>query len=492
MRHVGLMSTLLAVAICPYVRTARADRPNAAPAPISQSNSSVDLSASEVNAGEGAGDGAGDDDDASDDVVENDATDDADADVVTGESESARLAMRLADLEAQLANLQTSTAARRSPIRFSGHADLGFFLPLGNGGVGVQRDVANEVFPEYASKGWLFYGDLLATQVNSRGEVADLGDLAGVNRFDSVNSNGNPSFLVNEVNQTITAGLSPSVIFTASANLVPRQGREFSLGDWLDVDLAQLEWLPGKSGDHSVFVGKFDSLLGHEYRTRKANQKFGITPTLLARYTTGTAIGIKARSKLLNNHLVLAAAVTNGSFGTEQFHFYDEIDSNRGKTLSGRVALRHELYGITLEVAGSGEYGTQDGAVRGKAYLYGVDAHISTIRMGLHFQWLRGSAPGDELSKAYRLALHNAAYVEGTALVTHRIGLLLRGEMRDAETELAPERVYLTKSWRAVVGARWVINPHIVYKIEYLHNGEFGRVPKFDNDIATTSLVISY
>ena len=91
----------------------------------------------------------------------------------------------------------------------------------------------------------------------------------------------------------------------------------------------------------SIFVGKIDSVIGIEYRERKSDQRFGITPSLIARYTTGTALGVKVRSKFGDGDwLVLAAALTNGSYTTEQFHFYDEIDSNAGKTASGRLSVR--------------------------------------------------------------------------------------------------------------------------------------------------------
>ncbi len=48
---------------------------------------------------------------------------------------------------------------------------------------------------------------------------------------------------------------------------------------------------------------------------------------------------MKVRSKLLNDWLILAGSVTNGSSTTEQFHFYSEIDQNWGKTLTGRAAI---------------------------------------------------------------------------------------------------------------------------------------------------------
>ena len=50
---------------------------------------------------------------------------------------------------------------------------------------------------------------------------------------------------------------------------------------------------------------------------------------------------------------MLAVALTNGSNTTEQFHFYDEIDSNAGKTASGRLAIR--LLPLAIEIGGVGQ-----------------------------------------------------------------------------------------------------------------------------------------
>jgi hypothetical protein len=57
-----------------------------------------------------------------------------------------------------------------------------------------------------------------------------------------------------------------------------------------DVDIAQVEWMPTESQRTSIFAGKIESVLGIEYRDRKADRRFGITPSLIARYTTGTAL----------------------------------------------------------------------------------------------------------------------------------------------------------------------------------------------------------
>ena len=71
-------------------------------------------------------------------------------------------------------------------------------------------------------------------------------------------------------------------------------------------------------------------------------------------------------------------------------------------------------------------------------------------------------------------------------------GLLVRGDMRDAIVTLGTDRLYLTKQRRVTAGFRVVINPHMVLKLEYLHNDEYGGITEFDNDVATSSLVLAF
>src|SRR5215470_1996550 len=214
----------------------------------------------------------------------------------TGDAEAAALASKVQELEDKIAVLQQSQRPQ-FPIKVTGYGDIGMFATQGDGS-GFRRDIGHNMFPTHSDVGWVFYGDLLATQINSRGDVADLGQAPGVDRFDSVHSGGKLTFLVNELNLGITAGLGPSALFTSSVNFTPRAGQNFSLGDSFDLDIAQLEWLPTDDGKTSIFVGKVDSVIGNEYKTRKASQRFGITPSLVARYTTGTAVGVKARTLL--------------------------------------------------------------------------------------------------------------------------------------------------------------------------------------------------
>ena len=420
------------------------------------------------------------------------------------------LQQHMEDLEARLDETRNIATFRRPIVTVGGYVDLGFFVPQGTG-VGVIQDVGpNRAFPQYANQySWVFLGDLLAPAVNTRGEPVSLGNFPGVNRFDSIDSTGAPSFIVNEVNLRLDAAVARNALATASVDFMPRSGREFSLGDFMEVDLAQLEWMPTPSGRTSIFVGKFESVVGIEYRERKSTERFGVTPSLIARYTTGTPLGIKVRSKLGDaERIVIAAAITNGSSTTEQFHFYDEIDSNAGKTVSGRVSVRPLPAEVAdLEVGLSGAWGPQDHALDSTHYLWfaGVDllAHVGAL--DVKAQFLKGGAPGqigapaDPNHQPYGLKLHYGGYVELNWMATPVFGFLARGEVRDADVWLGDaasltggERLYITRAWRATAGVRVVVNQHIAAKAEYLHNGEYGGIPQIPDDVFTTSLVLSY
>ena len=419
------------------------------------------------------------------------------------------------ELKEEVRQLRSVVAGRRPTVTLSGYADVGFYAAQGDGSGFVQDLGPADMrrFPQYASRyGWVFLGDLLSTPINTRGEPADLGNPPGADRADLIDSNGAPGFIANEVNLTLTGVLAESVLATSSINFIPRTGSDFRLGDVFDVDLAQLEWLVGRERRTSIFVGKFNSVIGIEYQERKSNQRFGITPSLIARYTVGTPIGLKVRSKLgPNDMFILAGALTNGSSVIEPFHFYDETDSNAGKTGSGRVAFafpfRHRL-----EIGVSGMYGAQDRALdsSGVMWFQGADLQFLTPRFQLRAEVLRGHSDGERgavevgAKRVYGLDLKGGGYVQATAMLTWMFGVLLRAEFRDALVWLGDpmlsdpaamttaDRIYVTKSWRATVGLRAVITEKLVVKLEYLHNGEYGNVPSIANDVFTSSVVMSY
>ena len=113
---------------------------------------------------------------------------------------------------------------------------------------------------------------------------------------------------------------------------------------------------------------------------------------------------------------------------------------------------------------------------------------------------MRGAAPGlaDSGAGVYGLKLHPSGFVEADWMVLPRLGFMGRVALRDAIVTLgtAPTtsqtRIYITKQIQYTAGARVVFNPHIVAKLEYLHNQEYGGVPSFRDDIFTSSLVLSF
>jgi hypothetical protein len=413
----------------------------------------------------------------------------------------ATMEQEIAELKEQMAHDQQERLKSVSALSFNGYVDFGYFAPIGNDGVGWIRDAGNVAFPQYAKYSWVFLGDILATAVNSRGEVASLGNAPGINRFDSVNSSGAGGFVVNEINLRPRYQLADNAIMRASVNFVPRTGSDFALGDFVEADQAELEYLPTTDGKTSIFIGKTMPVFGIEYKERRSDQRFGITPSLLGRYTDGPVLGVKARSKLLNDWLILAGSVTNGSSTTEQFHFYSEIDQNWGKTLTGRAAINIPVGHLfrnddRLEIGLSGEWGPQDRATDdgGKIWFEGLDLQYVNANFAFKAQVMRGGAPGlaDAAQNVYGLQLHPSGYAEFDWQVLPRFGFMLRGALRDAIVTLGTDRIYITKEIQYTAGVRVVFNPHILAKLEYNHNQEYGGVTSFLDDIYTSSLVLAF
>jgi hypothetical protein len=436
---------------------------------------------------------------------------------VAGDADRMRLLEeRIAELSDRIRRSEEERRRNEPPLTINGYADLGFFATTGNRGAGWIRDEGNDVYPEHGADwmsypngkpfGWTFLGDLLATTINTRGDVADLGDApgaAGVRRFDSVNSDGAPGFIANEVNLRIGYALTDRALLRTSVNFIPRAGSDFRLGDYMEVDVAELEYVATRDGNSSLFVGKMMPVFGIEYKERKSDQRFGITPSLIQRYTAGSQLGVKWRSKLLNDFLIVAVSATNNSSGTEQFHFSAEIDRNRvrnareffaSKTLNGRLAVSIPVAITRLELGFSGQWGAQDWATDtdGKMWFVGPDFQFVASNFAVKAQGIVGRAPGLPEDMAWRLRLRPSGYLEVNWLATGFLGFIARVENRDATVELGAERIYITKQARVTGGVRVIFNPHIVLKAEYLKNIEYGRIPAINNDVFTSALVLSY
>lgn len=431
----------------------------------------------------------------------------------------AEIDKRLRELEAQNARLREELeqlqegqgfveqqVERLLPLsgRISGYLDFGFFYVGGNG-AGILSDIGHKYFPEYGdvTDSWVFYGDPLSTVINSRGDPADT-ELSRAVVFDSVRSNGNASFIVSALNLSLFAGIGDDLTLTSSVDFVPRgrnvsESNDTALGDFIDVKLAYAEYMvPIESFKLSLFAGKFDSVLGFEYRLREAPDRLGVTPSLLCRYTCGAPLGLKARAQFWEETVALNVSVTNGSHGTENFPFYDEIDSNQMKTVAGRLSSRAPI-GAGLEVGVSGSYGAQDLQAESSVihWHYGVDLHLDWNDFDLTAEFLQGEADGVSVPTEAPCELTPCIHYKGAyGQLGYRwlnwLTPYARVDFRDAIHQNGESFVYISELLRVTGGARFEIGQSVIVKAEYTVTRELGKAPEFPNDVFTSSMVIRH
>jgi hypothetical protein len=116
------------------------------------------------------------------------------------------------------------------------------------------------------------------------------------------------------------------------------------------------------------------------------------------------------------------------------------------------------------------------------------------VNLQIKGQLIEGRSPGnpDPMAGVWGLHLNLSGYLEVDWQVLAQFGIYARIENRDAIVTLGDERIYVTKERRVTSGVRVVVNSHMVVKGEYLHNEEYGGINEFDNDIATSSLVLFF
>jgi hypothetical protein len=423
------------------------------------------------------------------------------------------LARRIKALERENRELREDLAYesqrvdRLLPIagRISGYLDFGFFDVQGNGS-GIRPDIGYRHFPEYRSQiadTWVFMGDPLSTAINSRGDPADTDGSLAIT-FDPVDSEGHPTFLVNALNLTLFAGIGESLTLNALVDFLPR-GRDPSdptglfLGDYLDVKLAYVEWLlPGERVPMSLYAGKLDSVVGLEYRSQEAPDRLTVTPSLICRYTCGHPLGIKLRSRFLDQALILNLALTNGSSFSEAFAFADELDANAMKTASARLSYRFPV-GRGFELGWSGAVGAQDQTDASGVWQWhvGADAHLEWRELEVMAEWVKGKAPGDEdpggpPCGAAPCLTYQGAYLLAGYRATNWLIPYARVDWRDALHRAGNDFVYISKLARATAGVRFEIGDHVILKAEYVLDRELGRIPQIPNDVFTSAMIVKY
>jgi hypothetical protein len=387
-------------------------------------------------------------------------------------------------------------------LAFNGYVDVGFADVQGNGTSFAASDT--RLPADYGA-------DAFATAVNSRGDVASI-DAGGrfTNGFlpRSVGIGGNPSFLLNTVSFDMRyEGPAAPVMVFSRVQLLPRfdeRGSETRL----HLEQAFGRITPFRTVELHLSVGRFDSVFGIEYLENQANLRTGITPSLLARYTTGTPLGVKALYRLqiapIWSALSLNVAATNGGTFVEALQ-PQELSLTGQPVASGRLGYELDLPGFQLKLGGSALYGgrndQRDREARQKAL--GADLRLVFAGFTLGGELLRvdeDRGPGAEkltgtgvytgasafhVRGAYLFLSYELPFTLGPLRKTTLYG---RGERRHAWFEgFLPVTMY-----RLTGGVRLDLWDTLALKGEYLRHLERDGAAPVNNDVIAASAVFSF
>ncbi len=395
-----------------------------------------------------------------------------------------------------------SEAAVHETLRLTGYIDVGFAVAQGNGSSFAAKDI--RVPADYGA-------DAFAPAVNARGDVASV-DSRGLftNGFlpRSVGIGNRPSFLLNTASADVRfAPASIPLLVFARLQVMPRF---LSTGDATRVDLQQSfgRLSPFTSHEFAVSLGKFDSVFGIEYLENEANLRTGITPSLIARYTTGHSLGIKAFYRLqlpsLWSALSLNAAATTS--GTRVESLSTPHQSLTGVPVgSARLGYELNLQHVQAKLGVSGLYGPRNDQrnreVKQKAV--GGDVRLSFLGFSLLGEIIRMiDEPGIAAGKITGLGESELAsgftvtgfYVTAAWTLPFSAGhfdhvtLYGRYDHRRAKFEGFGQ----LEVDRFSAGFRVELFGQVAIKAEYLVNREIDGASDADNDVFTSSAVFSW
>jgi hypothetical protein len=407
--------------------------------------------------------------------------------------------------------MESTSTLTASPLIVTGYVDVGYAKAGGNGSSFRSGDL--RVPADYGV-------DAFAPAVNSRGEVAST-DSRGVftNGFlpRSVGIGGTASFLLNTANFDFryTTPEVPVMVFTR-VQLMPRfETDESTAPEYAQLAFGQLttrvlleqafgRLTPLKRAELTISIGKFDSVFGIEYLENQANFRVGITPSLMARYTTGQSVGVKVfyRRQL---PAILTAVTFNGA-ATNSGTFVESLQGpDRSLTgapvWSGRLGLEVNLAKLSVKLGASGVSGPRNDQLDSSAEqaLLGIDGRIESSTLTLSGELVHVSESESALP----------GKLTGLGMYPLASGFLARGFWLQAAEELplpiAPFRVTLYGRYdhrhaafhgfipmtvdRITAGVNVGLGDSLQVKGEVLINRELEGAPQVDNDVYTSSVV---
>ena len=394
------------------------------------------------------------------------------------------------------------------PLVITGYVDVGYAKAQGNGTSWPD----GQTFPGPAD----YYVDTFAPAVNSRGDVASTipppGNTIGGFLPRSAAIGGQGSFLLNtaDVDVRYTASELPVLVFTR-VQLVPRLYDDMQQGTLpgentrVVLEQAFGRITPLKSAELAISVGKFDSVFGIEYLDNQANFRIGVTPSLIARYTTGQSVGVKAFDRA--QIIPAASAVSLNVAATNNGTFVESLQGpsrslNGVPVASARLGYELNLERISFKLGASASYGPRNDQTEGtvsKQTLYGFDARLVAPTLTISGEYVHVEENDASSGKLTGIGMFPAPVAEFYAhgfyvqvaeelplqIAPFRITIYGRYDHRTAEFEGISN---ITVD-RITGGVNVGLGESLQVKAEYLDNRELAGAPPVANNVFTSSVV---
>jgi hypothetical protein len=385
------------------------------------------------------------------------------------------------------------------PLSINGYVDVGFAKAQGNGtsfAAGDQRVPAD-------------YGvDPFAPAVNSRGDVAST-DAGGrtVNGFlpRSAGIGGGASFLLNTLDVDLKYTAAAPLMVFSRVQLLPRFT---GAGDDTRVLVEQAfgRYVPFESQELALSVGKFDAVFGIEYLDNEANIRTGVTPSLVARYTTGQSIGAKLFYRIqlpaFWSALSLNVAATNSGTFVEALQPPD-ASLTGAPVASGRLGYELNAAAVQVKLGASGMFGPRNDQPQQSVHqqALGLDVRVAFRGLYLSAEYVRvdEGEGGPKTTSLGNFPVASGFWVRGgygqiayalpwSAGLLRKLTVYGRYDRRHAWFQgFTPITVD-----RFTGGVRLDLWDSVLLKAEYVANRELAGAPAVANDVFTSSLVYSF
>jgi hypothetical protein len=265
-------------------------------------------------------------------------------------------------------------------------------------------------------------------------------------------------------------------------------------------------WVPFDSRELAVSAGKFDSVFGIEYLDNEANIRTGITPSLIARYTTGQSLGAKVFYRVQIPAAWSAvslnlAATTSGSF-VESLQMPD-VSLTGVPVGAGRLGYELNLPQVQVKLGGSALYGPRNDQRDPDVHqrIVGGDLRVACAGLYLNAEYVRvdeqeGGQKITSLGVFPIASEFHARGFYGQLAYGHDVEL---GALRKITVYGRYEQRH---AWFAGItpitvdritgGIRFDLWEAVILKGEYLINRELAGAPTVANNVQTASLVYSW